>query len=60
MTIAIRLREFAGPSQPNLLTDAADEIDRLTAELEAARAPAPPCSVNADGHDSGTTRAPQE
>ena len=37
---------------------AADEIERLTAELEAARAAAPPCSVNADGHDSGTTRAP--
>lgn len=39
---------------------AADEIDRLTAELEAARAAAPPCTVDADGHDSGTTRAPQE
>ena len=39
---------------------AADEIDRLTAALEAARAAAPPCSVDADGPDSGTTRAPQE
>lgn len=39
---------------------AADEIDRLTAELEAARATAPPCTVDADGPDSGTTRAPQE
>jgi phage terminase large subunit-like protein len=37
---------------------AADEIERLQAELKAARAAAPPCSVNADGHDSGTTRAP--
>lgn len=42
------------------LTWAADEIDRLTAELKAARAAAPPCSVDTDGHDSGTTRAPQE
>lgn len=40
------------------LTWAADEIDRLTAELEAARAAAPACTVEPDGHDSGTTRAP--
>ena len=39
---------------------AADEIDRLTAELKAARAAAPPCSVEADGHDSGSDPSPQE
>lgn len=39
---------------------AADEIDRLNAELEAARAAASLYTVKADGPDSGTTRAPQE
>ena len=39
---------------------AADEIDRLTAELEAARAATSPCSVEADGHDSGSDPSPQE
>ena len=37
---------------------AADEIDRLNAELEAARAAVPPCTVDADGHDSGHDPSP--
>lgn len=30
--ISTRLREHAGPTRPNLLTEAADEIDRLTGQ----------------------------
>ena len=60
MTLSTRLREHAGPTKPNLLTEAADEIDRLTIQLKAARAAASPCSVEADGHDSGSDPSPQE
>ena len=33
-----RLRAMAGPRQPNTLVEAADLIERLTAELQALRA----------------------
>lgn len=56
MTIADRLRDVSGPHRPNLLTEAADEIDRLNAQLQEKAATSVDCT--ADGHDSGVDPSP--